>query len=163
MTLHKTVIRIEPGLCWLMAILLLTVPVRWLFCWFAAVTIHELGHYIALTAFRIPVPAISFGPRGAAMQIRELSRKETVICAASGPAAGLMLLLLSRWVPLAAIFGFVQSIYNLLPIPGHDGDRVLWGVCHLLFSGERARALQIALRMVFLLIAAGVLLYLLIG
>lgn len=163
MTLHKTIVKLEPELCWLLSILLLTVPVRWLFGWFLAVIIHELGHYIALTAFGIPVPAITFGPRGAVMQIRELSRTETVICAASGPAAGLMLLLLSRWVPIVSVFGFLQSIYNLLPVPGNDGDRILWGVCHLLFSGEKARALQIALRMVFLLIAAGVLLYLLIG
>lgn len=163
MTLHKTVIRLEPELCWLLSILLLTVPVRWLFGWFLAVIIHELGHYIALTAFGIPVPAITFGLRGAVMQIRELSRTETVICAASGPAAGLMLLLLSRWVPIVSVFGFLQSIYNLLPIPGHDGDRVLWGVCHLLFYGERAEALHIAIRNMIFLIASGVLLYLIAG
>lgn len=163
MTLHRTIIRIEPGLCWLLALLLLTIPVRWLFCWFAAVMVHELGHYIALTAFRIPVPSVAFGARGAMMQIRELSYKETVICSASGPVAGLMLLLLSKWVPLVAVFGFLQSIYNLIPMPGHDGDRILWGACHLLSSGERAGSLHIALRIVSIMIAAGAILYLLTG
>lgn len=153
MTSRSPIIRIKPSLCWLLAALFLTVPIKWLFSWMVAVCTHEAGHYLALCLCKVPVASVHLGLRGARMQTRELSQVEMILCAAAGPTAGFLLTLGARWFSAVAVCGFVQSIYNLFPIPGHDGDRILAGVCHLVFPESTAMKWHSRIRVVFLITA----------
>lgn len=154
MTSRSPAIRIDPALSWLLAALFLTVPMKWLLSWMVAVCLHEAGHYLALCRCKVPVASVHFGLRGARMQTRELSQVETILCAAAGPAAGFLLTLGARWFPAVAVCGFVQSIYNLFPIPGHDGDRILAGICSLIFPETTAIRWHNRIRAVLLIAVA---------
>ena len=146
-----------------MAALLLTVPVRWLFGWTIAVIIHELGHYVALEFSKAPVGIVIFGMHGAHMQSRGLSNKETLICAAAGPLLGSTPMLFARFFPAAALCSLLLTLFNLIPVPGHDGDLILQSICHLIWSERTADAVHKGLRTAILTVASGIILFLLIG
>ena len=48
-----------------------------------------------------------------------------LVCVLAGPAASLLLLLLVRPFPRLALCGFVQGVYNLLPLGRLDGARAV--------------------------------------
>ncbi len=109
----------------LAAFLLLVIPLKWLISWFVAAAIHELAHYCALRMLKIDVYLVSVGVSGAVMQTAPMQWSTEIACALAGPFAGLSLVFLGKWLPYIALFGFLQSVYNLLPIFPLDGGRVL--------------------------------------
>ena len=100
-------------------------PIGWLFAWFIAATIHELGHLIALRIFHIPITGMKISLNGAYIETGYIPPNQEWLCALAGPILGLSCLLLASLFPLVAIFGFVQSVYNLIPLPNYDGGRAL--------------------------------------
>lgn len=118
-------IKIEFGFYILTAAFLLLLPLKLVVAWSLAVIVHETSHYIALRLFDVGVLYISLGATGISMQIGEISGKRELICALSGPLGSLSLLMLGRWLPCTAICGFVQCLFNLLPIYPLDGGRAL--------------------------------------
>ena len=65
-----------------------------------------------------------------------------LVCALAGPAGGLLLLLLLRWMPVIALTGAVQSMYNLLPIYPTDGGRALRCGVQLLWPDKTAHKIS---------------------
>ena len=118
------------GLC----VGLLLFPIGWLLAWFTAASIHELGHMIALRIFHIPITSMKINLNGAYIETAYIPPNQEWICALAGPMLGLSCLMLTSSFPLIAIFGFVQSIYNLLPFPNYDGGRALMILLELFFS-----------------------------
>ena len=112
-------------------LLLLLAPLDLVFSFYAAAAIHELCHILALHYFRIPIYSITLGISGAVIRTAPLMAKQEFICAAAGPAGSFLCILLSRTFPLVAVFGFVQGIYNLLPIYPMDGGRMLRCFCQI--------------------------------
>ena len=104
---------------------ILIVPIKWLFCWIAAVAVHELSHYIVLKLYRVKIYSITIHLNGAAIETEPMAKKIEIISALAGPLGGLCLLLTSKCIPLVAICAFCQSVYNLLPIYPLDGGRIL--------------------------------------
>ena len=106
-----------------------------------AVLIHESGHLIAITLFRIPIEHFSLTPLGAEIVAADpyLPYRKEIIVSLAGPMAGLLscgglvFLLRQNFSPLILYFFFCNlflSLFNLFPAKGLDGGRALFcAVC----------------------------------
>jgi len=117
--------KIDPRLCIMTCVLIFLVPLTWLLAWGAAVCFHELCHWIAVKLYGGNIPGISIGLGGANMECINLSDKAYLVSVLAGPAGGLALVLLGRWLPRLAICSWLLSVYNLLPILPLDGGQAL--------------------------------------
>lgn len=120
-----------------LAMLLLLLPLQWVFAWFGAVAFHEACHYGALRLCGNRVFRIKLTLSGAFMETEALTRGKGFFCALAGPVGGLLLLFLAGWFPRLAICGLFQSAYNLLPIFPLDGGRALRCALGTTTVGER--------------------------
>ena len=111
-------LRVRPAFCIALCLSVFLVPIRWVLAWFLAAVIHELGHLIALRIYKVPVLRIT--------------------CDLPGAQFGFICLFLSRYAPYLAICSFIQSIYNLLPFQGLDGERALRAGLSFLFLQDKA-------------------------
>lgn len=125
---------IEPGFCFLWAILALVLPLKWLGAVFLAAVLHELGHFLALRLFGVVPSGFRLGMAGAELEIPELSYQQEFVCALAGPTVSFSLLLLRRWFPQLSVCGFVHGGFNLLPIYPLDGGRMLRAIAAPLLS-----------------------------
>ena len=107
------------------ALLLLTLPLPWLAAAVAAAGIHEVGHLLAIRLLGADARKIQVGSTGAKIHTAFSEPWREFICAAAGPTASLLLLLAAKLYPRIALCGFVQGLYNLLPIYPLDGGRML--------------------------------------
>lgn len=107
------------------ALLLLTLPLRWLLAAVIAAVIHELCHMLAVRLLGGTIMGVTIGPGGAVMETTPFSRGKELVCALAGPVGSLLLLSLCRWIPRIALCAGVQALYNLLPVYPLDGGRVL--------------------------------------
>ena len=123
--------------CFFAALLLLTVPIRWIAAGVFAAVIHELGHYLAVRLLGGEVISTTVSSRGAKMEALPMSQGREILCILAGPAASFSLLLLARFFPRVAICGLIQGVYNLLPIYPLDGGRSLRCLISLTRKGER--------------------------
>ena len=101
----------------------------------SAAAVHELGHLLALRLRRHPVSSVTLSFSGAVMETGLLSYRDELLAAAAGPltslAAGFFLPL---W-PEFGLYSVILGLFNLLPLPGLDGGRMvrictglaLWG------------------------------------
>lgn len=118
-------IQIDPGFYLMFASSLLLIPLRWLIAWFVAVAIHELSHIGVLLASRSRIDSISIHVHGMQIRTETLPTYIELLAAAAGPAGSLLLLLLYRHMPLVSLCGFIQGLFNLIPLHPMDGGRVL--------------------------------------
>lgn len=129
-------IRIDNWFCFFAALLLLTVPIRWIAAGVFAAVIHELGHYLVVRLLGGEVISTTVSFRGARMEALPMSQGREILCILAGPAASFSLLLLARIAPRIALCGLIQGVYNLLPIYPLDGGRVLRCINSLVRKGE---------------------------
>ena len=140
----KPVTAVSPVAFLMGALLLLTLPLPWLAGAVAAAGIHEAGHLLAIRLLGAPMSKIRVGCRGAKIHTCFSDPWREFLCAAAGPAAGLLLLLAARWFPRIAVCGLVQSIYNLLPVYPLDGGRMLFCVLERMAPGKAEKLTQAA-------------------
>jgi len=107
------------------ALLLLLVPIRLLFAAAVSAAIHELFHIAAICFMGIQIHSIHIGVRGARIHTEPMTGKEELLCSLAGPLSGFLLLFLFRRMPVIALTGAIQSLYNLLPLYPTDGGRAL--------------------------------------
>ena len=142
---------ISAGACIWWCLLILLTPLNLIFTFSIAAAIHEFCHLLALYLFRVPVFSISLGISGAMIQTAPLHPKQEFFCAAAGPLGSFLCILLFRIFPLIALCGFIQGIYNLLPLYPMDGGRMLHCFClyrcpnHASMICKTAKAVTIAL------------------
>lgn len=138
----KPVTAVSPFAFLMGALLLLTLPLPWLAAAVAAASIHEAGHLLAIRLLGADARKIQVGSTGAKIHTAFSEPWREFLCAAAGPAAGLLLLTAVRWFPRTAVCGLVQSAYNLLPVYPLDGGRML---CSALKEWLPAKAEKITL------------------
>lgn len=120
--------------CFLGALMLLTMPLKWLGAAAAAALIHEFGHAAVVWCMGGKILRFRISPFGACMETSPMSRGRELAAIAAGPAFGLMCVFIGKWFPRIAICGAIQTIYNLLPVFPLDGGRI---VRCLLTDGKR--------------------------
>ena len=121
----RTFVRVDGAACLLLALLILTLPLKWLVAALAAAGIHELCHYLAVMAAGGRVLTLRIGPGGAVMETEPMSRGSELLCALAGPAGSLLLAGLFRFFPCTALCALAQGVFNLLPVYPLDGGRAL--------------------------------------
>lgn len=134
----KNNMHISSTLFFLLAFMLLMLPLQWCFAMILAALWHELCHYWAVKCCGAEVYQIRFTPVGAKMESTPMPPGKEMFCALAGPFGGLMLLLLARWMPRTALCAGMQSLYNLLPISGLDGGTALRCAAAMLFPKKQA-------------------------
>lgn len=119
-------------------LLLLVIPLRFLLSFMVAAAVHEMFHIAAICMLKIPINSFQIGIHGMVIETHSMSMKQEFLCAAAGPLGGLALLLFLRKIPLIAVIGIIQSLYNLLPMYPTDGGRILKCVMNMAFSEKTA-------------------------
>lgn len=117
----------------MLALMVLVLPLRWVAAWLFAGAVHEICHLFALRLFGERIHGARIGATGTALEIGHMSYGRELLCALAGPAGGLALLAVGRWLPRTAVCAAFQSAYNLLPVYPLDGGRALRCVIYLLF------------------------------
>ena len=146
-TLH-----ILPEACVVAAAILLLIPLQWALAWIAAAICHELFHCLALVLCRKDIQEVVIGANGAEIRTGMLSNKESIVCTLAGPVGGFLLLLVLDTFPRLAICGFLQSLFNLIPIYPMDGGRALRGLIDLVLSERTAGMLCNIVEILFLVL-----------
>jgi len=116
---------VKRDICLVFASAVILLPLKWIFAWIIAICIHEAGHYLALRSFGVPVYGVHVGISGVYIETTPVSGMKGITCILAGPLFGLLLLAFAKCFPLLAIFGFLQSVINLLPLYPLDGGRLL--------------------------------------
>lgn len=133
---EKINITVQPVFWLVMVFALVVIPVKWTAAWFAAVLFHELGHYAALKICAVPVYSVTVRLSGAYMHTAPMVNAQEIFVAAMGPVASAILVVMSKWLPCTAICALFQLTFNLLPLSGFDGERVLRGCLRMLLPQE---------------------------
>lgn len=121
-----------------LVLMILLLPLRWLFAVFLSALLHELGHYTAVRLLGGEVNNIHLGLSGACIQASGLTPRSELICLIAGPLAGLLPLLAIKILPITALCGIIQSAYNLLPVYPLDGGKILKRIILLAGGTERS-------------------------
>ena len=117
-------IQIDSAVYLHLALLLLILPVQYIMCFVLSGLLHELGHFLALKIMKVPVFSFRITSSGALMQTGSLTPLQELICAAAGPATGVLTCMMGSVFPLLAVCAFVQTTYNLIPLYPMDGGRI---------------------------------------
>jgi len=121
---------------WL-ALMLLILPLPWVFSVSFAAAFHELCHYLAVRLCGGDVMKLTIGNRGMTMDVLPLTPGKEVFCALSGPIGGMLLLFMMKRLPRIAICSLALSLYNLIPVYPFDGGRAVLALLTLVFQEER--------------------------
>lgn len=104
-----------------------------------AASVHEAAHLLTLRVMHAPIHKLRLSLGGAQLITAPLPYGREILAAAAGPAANLLLLLLTlRSRPVHALVNAALLLYNLLPFYPLDGGRVLRAVCALALPAPAA-------------------------
>lgn len=122
------------------ALLLLCIPLRWLLAAAVSILVHEFGHWCVLRLCGYHVKQWQIGACGMRLMTGPLTPVKECLCALAGPLCGMMLVFAAPVWPNLAVCALVHSMFNLLPITGQDGYRIVLSFLTLCFGRKAAAA-----------------------
>lgn len=138
------------------ALLVMILPLDWLFSAVLAAAFHELCHVMTIRILGGRIRYVRIGMGGTVIEADIPGKGKELVCALAGPSGSILLLFLCHIFPKAAICGFVQGFFNLLPVYPLDGGRILRCALELV-SPQKAesllRSVEIITYLIILLLA----------
>ena len=129
---------LDGRLCFLLALLLLLLPLPWVLAAIFATVIHELCHAAAIMILDGRIYALQLSAGGIRMEVSPLSPGRELLAALAGPLGSAVLTLFAPILPRTAICAAVHCLFNLLPLFPLDGGRVLQNLLALCLPGGSA-------------------------
>lgn len=118
-------VRIDPTVYLFWALVILILPLQWIFAMSIAAAVHEWFHIIATWLTGGKIRSIRIGTGGAVIETGPMGRRHALLCSAAGPLGSLLLFTFYHHIPRIALCAGIQGIYNLLPLLPLDGGRIL--------------------------------------
>ena len=119
-----TRVLIKTSVFFVLPVLILFSPGKWILAWIISAAIHEAFHLLAIRLFRVKILNFEIGILGSKIEIEEIGTYKELLVALAGPLGALSIVMLSEHIPRMAVCALVQSVYNLLPVYPLDGGRV---------------------------------------
>lgn len=117
--------KFDGGFWLVLAMAVLLFPLRFLTGVILAAAVHELGHLAALRLTGTRLLAMELYAGGARILTEPMEPGREILCVLAGPAAGALCVLAWRWFPELALAGFVQTVFNLIPVYPLDGGKIM--------------------------------------
>lgn len=108
----------------------------------AALLLHELGHAVAATVVGVRVKGIGLNWKGLYLRREAGSPGRNLVISAAGPVTNLLLVMLWGVWPMFGLANACYALFNLFPLPGADGERVVR--CWLEMMAARDKAKPVA-------------------
>ena len=123
--------------------MLLVIPLDWLLAWITATAVHECCHCFALMICGKNFDRFRIDVHGMQIHSTDLTQWEQLFCTFAGPGGALLLLLAGGIWPKLAICGFLQSIYNFLPLLPLDGGKILRCLLSIFLPDSTVRVIML--------------------
>jgi Zn-dependent protease len=107
-----------------------------------ALGLHEAGHALAAVAVGVRVKGIGLNWKGLYLRREAGTPGRNLVISAAGPLTNLLLVVLWALWPRFGLANACYMLFNVLPLPGADGERVLR--CWLQMLEARAEAKPVA-------------------
>ena len=121
----RVLLVVKPECFIVISLSLLLVPWRWVISWVIAIAVHEFFHFIAIRLCKCEVWQIDVALDGVSMKTQFDRPWTELVSTVAGPLGSICLGLFANIVPRIAVCGYMQFLFNLLPIYPNDGGRVL--------------------------------------
>lgn len=148
---------VSAGSYYLLALMILLLPLQWIVAMLLSAIFHELCHFLAIRFVHQKVRRLQIESSATRICLPELTLGQELICALAGPAGSFFLLLFAEKFPRIALCGVVQGIYNMLPVYPLDGGRAVNCILAMTFSPPVAKIILSVLEVTvyLMIIAAG--------
>ncbi len=90
-----------------------------------ALVLHELGHALAATIVGVRVKGIGLDWKGLYLRREAGTPAKNLIISAAGPLTNILLVTFWAWWPMFGLANACYALFNMLPLPGADGERVM--------------------------------------
>ena len=138
---NQITVSVQPETGIIFSLIILLIPLKWVFAWFFATLFHEACHVLMIVLCGKCIRQVDVSVGGMILRSETLSPFQNILCSLAGPAGGFFLVFFACWFPRIAICGFLQSVYNLLPIYPLDGSHVLYAFCRMMLTDAVAKKL----------------------
>ena len=144
--------------CIFASLICLTLPLSWVIAAVTAAMIHEIFHILSVLLFGGKIHGLTIGFHGTVIDTSPMAASKQLICILAGPLGSMLLFLAKAYVPQLALCGFIQGLFNLLPVYPLDGGRMLQCMAGTLFLPKTAGKVckWIEISVIFMILILGI-------